>query len=179
MNGRPGAAAATGLLGLAILAAACRKGGEVASEAAPPPVAPVPTRVVLFFPGDDGRLHPEPREILDLPTSLGPRIRLLVEELVLGSPEGLAAPFPWPAQVLGVFVDDAGNAYVDLSAPPPDAVAGSAGEVAVLYATVSTVVANCPGVARVQLLFDGQEVRTLGHLDLSRPVSPRPELIAR
>jgi hypothetical protein len=167
------------LLGLAILGAACRKGGEVASDAAPPLATPVPTRVVLFFPGDDGLLHPEPREIFDLPTSLGPRVRLLVEELVLGSHDGFAAPFPWPALVLGVFVDDSGNAYVDLSPPPPDAVAGSAGEVAVLYSTVSTVVANCPGVARAQLLFDGQEVRTLGHLDLSRPVSPRPELIAR
>jgi len=173
------AMAVAGGLSLLLVTGGCRRDSEVASQTMPPPPTAVPVRVVLFFPGDDALLHAEAREIPDLPISLGPRIRLLVEELALGSRNGLAAPFPWPVGVLGVFVDDDGNAYVDLSAPPPDVVTGSAGELAVLYATVSSVVANCPGVSRVQLLFDGKEIATLGHLDLSRPVSPRPELLAR
>lgn len=168
-----------GLVGLALIAGGCRRGRQDASETVPPPPTPIPARVVLFFPGDDGLLHGESREIHDLPTSLGPRIRLLVEELALGSRDGLAPSFPWPVAVLGAFVDDAGNAYVDLSAPPADAVTGSTGELALLYGTIHTVVANCPGVFRAQLLFDGREVATLGHLDLSRPLSPRRELVAR
>ena len=48
-----------------------------------------------------------------------------------------------------------------------------------VYGTVNSVVANCPGVRRVQLLFGGREVTTLGHLDLSRPLPPNPDLVAR
>jgi len=171
----PSFRAAAGLL-LALIAA-CRR--EVAEVPQPtPPPTPVPSRVVLFFPGGDGLLHGESREIAELPDAPVPRIRLLVEELAMGSQRGWAAVYPWSVTVLGAFVDGSGNAYVDLSPPPPGAVQGSAGEAALLYATVSTVVVNCPGIRRVQLLLDGQEVETLGHLDLSRPVAPRPEFVA-
>jgi|YNPNPStandDraft_1061719.scaffolds.fasta_scaffold03219_12 hypothetical protein len=145
----------------------------------PPPPTPTPSRVLLFFPGEDTLLHGEVREIPELPSELAPRIRLLVEELALGSTQGRGAVFPWSVAVLGVFVDEGGDAFVDLSAPPPRAVEGSATETALLFGTVSSVVANCPGVRRLQLLFDGHEIETLGHLDFSRPLAPRPELIAR
>jgi len=43
---------------------------------------------------------------------------------------------------------------------------------------VNSIVANCPDVRRVQLLFAGRQVKTLGHLDLSRPLAPSLELVA-
>ncbi|MFH1175883.1 MAG: GerMN domain-containing protein [Acidobacteriota bacterium] len=153
---------------------------RAADGAAPTPYpSPVPVRVVLFFPGDDGLLHREVRETAGLSDATLPRARTLLEELLAGSREAWGPAFPWPAGVEAVFVDREGNAFVDFSAPPAGAVSGTASEIALVYSTVHTLVANCPGIERVQLLFDGHEVTTLGHLDLSRPLAPRPEMIAR
>ena len=149
---------------------------SVAAE--PPPPTPVPGRLVLFFPGDDSLLHRETREVPELPAGALPRIRLVLEELIAGSHEGFAPAFPWGATVQAVFLDREGDAFVDLSAPPADVPAGSDIELTIAYATVNSVVANCPGVRRVQLLSGGHEVATLGHLDLSRPLGPDLELVA-
>jgi len=148
-----------------------------AAGATPAPT-PVPGRLVLFFPGDDAMLHGEAREVPELPGGNPLRIRLVVEELVAGSREGYASAFPWGAVVGAVFLDREGNAYIDLSTPPADAVAGTNGELALVYGTVNSVVANCSGVRRVQVLFGGRQVSTLGHLDLSRPIPPNPDLVA-
>lgn len=152
---------------------------------APPPVVaaaaastPIPGRLVLFFPGDDALLHREGRDVPELPSGASQRMRLVLEELIAGSREGFPPAFPWSATVQAVFLDREGDAFVDLSAPPPDVPTGSDIELTVAYATVNSVVANCPGVRRVQLLFGGREVATLGHLDLSRPLPPNLELVA-
>jgi hypothetical protein len=172
-------AAGAALAGLVALAGGCR-----GRQVAPPRVAavatptPEPVELVMFYPGDDDFLHRERREIPELPASGPSRVKAVVEELLSGSRDGYAPAFPWPATVETAFVDGTGNAYVDFSAPPSDAVEGTSTELAMAYATVHTVVANCPGVARVQLLFGGHQVSTFGHLDLSRPLAPRPELVA-
>ena len=153
--------------------------------AAPPPAAagpaaatPVPGKLVLFFPGDDALLHREGREVPELPAGALPRIRLVLEELIAGSREGFAPAFPWPASVQAVFLDREGDAFVDLSAPPSDTASGSEIEMTLAFATVNSVVANCPSVRRVQLLFGGHEVATLGHLDLSKPLAPSVDMVA-
>ncbi len=155
-------------------------------KAAPPPAkapvtatpTPVPGKLVLFFPGDDTLLHREAREVPEIPAGVPARIRLVMEELAAGSREGLAPALPWSATVQAVFLDKEGNAYVDLSPPPPETIAGTDVELAVAYATVNSVVANCPGVERVQLLLGGREVATLGHLALGQPLPPNLELVA-
>ena len=149
-----------------------------ATGASSPAPTPVPASLVLFFPGDDTMLHRETREVPELPAGIPARIKLVVEELAAGSRQGFAPALPWPATVQAVFLDREGDAWVDLSPPPADAVSGTDGELALAYATVNSVVANCPAVRRVQLLFGGQQVATLGHLDLSRPLAPNPELVA-
>jgi hypothetical protein len=143
-----------------------------------PVPAPVTRKLVLFFPGDDAMLHREGREVPELPEGNARRVRLVVEELVAGSREGYAPALPWAAAVQAVFLDRAGNAYIDLSTPPTDAVSGTDGELAIIYGTVNSVVANCPGVRRVQVLLGGRQLTTLGHLDLSRPLPPNLELVA-
>jgi len=165
------------VVGLALAGMSCRREAPSEPEVTPVPT-PVPARVLLFFPGDDTLLHREAREVAELPASMPARIRLLVDELLAGSQAGWASPFSWPATVELAFVDRDGNAFIDLTPPPPDGVTGSATEVALLYSVTSTVVANCPGVFRVQILLGGVEVASLGHLDLSKPVPPQPELVA-
>ncbi len=149
-----------------------------APEAATPAPTPVPAALVLFFPGDDAMLHREAREVPELPAAIPARIKLVMEELVAGSRQGFAPGVPWGATVQAVFVDRDGNAWVDLTPPPADAVSGTDGEIDLAYAAVNSIAANCPGVRRVQLLFGGQQVATFGHLDLSRPLAPAPELVA-
>jgi hypothetical protein len=163
-----------------LLSVSCgrRRGGPVDAPATPVPTPP-PAKVVLFFPGDDTLLHREDREVPELPQNGATRVKFVMAELLAGSQQGMPAPFPYAAEVEAAFVDTRGNAFVALSAPPPAGVQGTATEVGMVYASVHSVVANCPGVERVQLLFGGREVQTLGHLDLSRPLAPRPELVAR
>jgi hypothetical protein len=152
--------------------------GTAAEQAAPAAPTPVTTKVYLFFPGDDTLLHREIREVPELSTAGTTRIRSVVEELLVGSQSGLAPAFPWAATVEAVFVDRNNNAFVDLSPPPEDAIQGTDTELMLAYAVVNSVVANCTGIERVQLLFGGHEVQTLGHLDLSRPLPARPQLVA-
>ena len=139
---------------------------------------PIPGQIALFFVGDDGLLRREQREVPDLPSDTPARVRVVMDELIAGSRNGLLSPFPWAASVLAVFVDRRGNAYVDFSPPPSEAVAGTRTEATMVYSTVHSIIANCPKIARVQLLFAGRQIATLGHLDLSRPLAPRPELVA-
>jgi Sporulation and spore germination len=173
-------AAAAALAALALVAGGCRR--TPAPAPAQPRAAveptPAPTSIVLYFPGDDTFLHRETRDVPELPTAVESRVRLLVSELLAGSRQGWAAPFPWPVSVKTVFADKSGDLFLDLSSPPPDVIAGTEGEVALTYATVNTVIANCPGIERVQLLFGGHEIETFGHLDLSRPLAAAPALVA-
>jgi hypothetical protein len=167
--------------GVAVVVLLARRRGPI-----PPPTTttgtaaptPIPGQLVLFFPGNDSFLHRETREVPEIPAGNAARVRLVVEELAAGSREGHAAALPWAAAVGAVFVDREGNAYVDLSPPPPDAIEGTDTELAVAFATTNSVVANCPGIERLQLLFGGQQVATLGHLDFSRPLAPKLDLVA-
>lgn len=149
---------------------------EDSADVAP---TPAPANLVLFFPGDDGLLHRESREVHGLPTALPARARLVMEELISGSAKGFAPVFPWPITVEETFADDQGNVFVDFSSPPVATVGGTSTELMLVFATVNSIVANCPGSERVQVLFAGREVKTLGHLDLSTPLRPRPDLVAR
>lgn len=141
-------------------------------------ITPEVEKLVLFFPGDDAMLHRESREVTTVSGSTASRVRMVVAEVLAGPRNGVAPAVTWAATVGAVLVDAAGNAFVDLSAPPPDAVQGSGGEIALVYSLVNSVAANCKGVARVQILFDGQEVETLGHLAIGEPLLPRPDLVA-
>lgn len=158
-------------------AAACRR------TAAPPP-APGPvqtpsqtTFVVLVFPGEDLLLHRETRELPELPAGVETQARVILQELLAGPRTPLAPVAWWPAEVREVFYDGKGTVFVDLT-PPQAMGTGSEAELA-LHASIATTLAlNIKAVQRVQLLFGGREVETLGHLDFSRPLPPRWDLVA-
>lgn len=133
--------------------------------------------LVLFFVGEQGQLRREPREVAELPGATQARVRLVLDELLGGSRSGLASPMPWAVSVQTVFADREGHVFVDLSPPPQPSIAGTSAELAFVYSIVNSVVANCPGVVGVQLLFGGREVATLGNVDLRRPLAPNLDVV--
>jgi spore germination protein GerM len=164
-----------------LLATACRQ-----AERKPPPPPDVENRVttravVLYYEGPDGLLAPERRE-MPLPESATAAIRPLVAALVAG-PKNPALPnaFPEGTIVRGAFVLPDGTAVVDLGGPilQEGWQTGTHAEMSAAYALVQTLVENLPSVSRVQILLGGELAPTLGgHLDLSRPLRPKPDLLA-
>ena len=131
-----------------------------ASQASPSPTAPPgeaqrTISVKLFFEAQDRRgLIPEERTV-PLAADLPLQLRVIAEELVRGSQQGLLAPLPPETKVLDAFVTANGVAYLDLS---KDALAGQLGgteaELLAVYAVVNSIVENFPAVRRVQILID-------------------------
>ena len=151
----------------------------VPAEALPTPTPAPEQRVILLFTGGDGLLHPELRSV-PLPAEVDERIRVVLNELLSGPRKGgpLAPVVPYAATVDAVFVDQQGNAFIDLT-PPPEPLSGSSTELMLTYGIVDSVILNCPEISAVQLLFGGHEVPTLtGHLDLSKPLVLNKRFIA-
>lgn len=151
----------------------------VAVEALPTPTPAPEQRVILLFAGGDGLLHPELRSV-PLPAEVHERIRVVMTELLAGprNSQQLAPVIPYSAAVEAIFVDQQGNAFVDLTAPP-NPLTGSSTELLLAYGIVDSIILNCPEVTAVQILFGGHEVPTLtGHLDLSKPLVLNKRFIA-
>ncbi|HEV8630063.1 MAG TPA: GerMN domain-containing protein [Thermoanaerobaculia bacterium] len=163
------------LLAAAALGLACQRRGSEAAAGGP---APSPGRtekatVSLLFPGDDGFLHAEPRELV-LPLEPDGRVEAVVGALLAGpKTDGLVAPLPAGVTVADAFVDGQGVAYLDLGAkdqPDPPA-SGSDLELLRVYSLVNTVLANEPRVRGVVLLWNGTQRPTFaGHVDTGAPL---------
>ncbi|NNE44178.1 MAG: GerMN domain-containing protein [Gemmatimonadetes bacterium] len=127
--------------------------------------------VDLYFPGLEGELVTETREIVGAETT-EKDIRRVVEELIDGGSRGIR-PLPASTRLLNVFLDGAGEATLNFSEHfRSDHPGGSEAELATLRCLVASVATNFPGVDRVRLLVDGEVVPTLaGHADLSRPLT--------
>jgi hypothetical protein len=161
-------------------------------------------RVVdLYFPGADGRLHAERRQlpvqsvievaIADLVHALltGPRSEGLWAPLTLapeptatetadGETEGEAISIGPPTEgvrIEAVYMLADGTVVVDLASSAPPAV-GTHQEAACLYSLVNTILLNTPEAARVSLLWNGLQPQTFaGHIDTARPLIADRSLI--
>ena len=166
--------AGVGLVLGALAAAGCRGGQEAKPGATPAPAGPTENATVsLLFPGPDGFLHAESREVA-LPLTADGRVAAVVAALLAGPrTAGLVAPLPAGVTVADAFVDPQGVAYVDLAAkdqPSPPA-SGSALELLRVYSFVDTVLANEPRARSVVLLWNGaQRISFAGHVDTSAPL---------
>jgi spore germination protein GerM len=143
------------------------------NQAAAAPAA-APLALTLYFPGEDGRLYPERRE-LEVEPGATARARAVLAAL-LGGPrlEGLRAPLPAGVELGSVAILGDGIVIVDLRSPghelPP--AAGSLGERATVYSLVNTVLLNVEGTKRVALLWNGVQRESFsGHLDTTRPLA--------
>lgn len=198
-------AAAAAAVAVAAAAFWLLRAGEVedVSPLAPPPIVEGPELLELkvFYPGEDGRLHAKIRE---LPPSAEPTetIARLVDELLAGphgehagasgdpgtpagasagrSEDGLWPPFP-PGVTLGrAYLMDDATVILDLvSADGKQPSTGSREELLMLYSLVDTVLLNVDGAERLVLLWNGGQPTTFaGHVDTTRPLTAKPELIA-
>ena len=136
--------------------------------------------VTLYFPGLRGKLHSEPRQ-LEFTGDADSAVRILLTELLSGpaTPGGFRI-FPGEIEVGSIYLAPGGVAYVDLLStdqrPPPRS--GSQQEILSVYSLVNTLVLNLPSIERVTLLWNGQQRPSFaGHLDTSRPLSARAQLI--
>ncbi|HEV8239087.1 MAG TPA: GerMN domain-containing protein [Thermoanaerobaculia bacterium] len=174
---RAARAAMLGVAAAAIAALAwsgCGGGKEAKPGATPPPVGPTEnTTVSLLFPGPDGYLHAETRDVA-IPLQADGRVAAVVAALLAGPrTAGLVAPLPAGVTVADAFLDAQGVAYVDLAAkdqpaPPPS---GSDLELLRVYSFVDSVLANEPRARSVVLLWNGaQRITFSGHIDTSAPL---------
>ena len=142
--------------------------------------APHPAESVdLYFAGAPGLLYRERRELM-LPADERGRLRAAVEAWLAGPRRpGLEAPLPAGVEVAELVLGPDGVVFVDLRSadgPPP---LGSTRERLLVYGLVHTVLGNSASARRVVLLWNGSQPRSFaGHLDLSRPLGPAPELVA-
>jgi sporulation and spore germination protein len=176
----PGARARVALLAcvaLVAIAAGCRpKGGAGSAKAQPTPTPTGPTEkaaVSLLFPGVDGFLHAETREV-SLPLAADARVATVIATLLAGPQgKGLVAPLPPGVTVADAFLDADGVVYLDLAAPeqPAPPPSGSDLELLRVYSLVDTVAANEPRARSVVLLWNGAQRDTFaGHIDTGAPL---------
>lgn len=133
----------------------------------------------VYFPSPGGGLHGEPREVsAELETDA--RIAALIEALLAGPQDpGLERPLPEGVTLGRVFLNDDGVVLLDLEADESVQLAmGSDREMLILAGLVDTVALNFEGAKSVVLLWNGVQRTTFaGHLDTTRPLLPRPELV--
>ena len=147
-------------------------GGQAEAEAARAVERQI--KVKLFFQAADRPgLVIEEREVAQAP-ELSRQVRTVVEELARGSRIGLQPTLSPGTRVLEVFVTARGVAYVDLSKEvAQDHPGGAEAELITVYSVVNSLTANFPAVKKVQILVDDRPAPTLvGHVDLTRPLSP-------
>jgi hypothetical protein len=137
----------------------------------------------LYFPGQDGRLHAEERE---LPLAEEPVERIAgVVRALLAGPElrVLRPPLPGDTRLLAVEYDaQTATAWVDLGVEDATSrlQAGSKQELLMVFSLVNSVALNVEGVERVGLLWNGSQPTTFaGHVDATRPLAPEPRYLAR
>ena len=143
--------------------------------------APLQTRSVTlyFLSEDDDLLHSEKREIIDHESIVHQAIQT-IEELLAGSQNSLLSPFPEGTELREFFITRRGVAYVDFSGEIRDEhLSGTSAELGTVFAVVNTLTYNFKSIKRVFILIDGSEKETLaGHIDLSRPLLPRYDLVS-
>lgn len=134
---------------------------------------------LYFLSEDDNFLHSEKREISDHPSPVHQAIQS-IEELLRGSQNGLLSPFPPGTELREFFLTQRGVAYVDFSSEiQEEHISGTSAEMGTVFAVVNTLTYNFKSIKKVFILIEGSEKETLaGHIDLSRPLEPRYDLVS-
>jgi hypothetical protein len=137
--------------------------------------------VLIYFPSAVARgLIGEPHEIFET-TAPGDRAKQILADLISGPETELAlTALPPGTRLRQVYVLEQGTAFVDFSTDLKRGLGGgSTEELFTVSSIVNSVTLNVPEIRRVGILINGEPVETLnGHLDLRRPLSPDPSIIA-
>jgi spore germination protein GerM len=149
---------------------------HTASEPMKPPFESERKSVTLFFlTRGSNSFQEETREIERGATTTEDAKRILIE-LVKGPKSGeLASTVPQEAQLLNLFIDSSGTAYVDFNRGLRDGLQGGAQEeLYAVFSIVNTLTSNFDRITRVQILVEGAEIPTLaGHVDTRTALPPQ------
>jgi spore germination protein GerM len=135
--------------------------------------------VKLYFSTPGGMLQAEDRFVLYHDTLHDQAFEVL-KELSIGPKSELAKTLPDGTEARDLFITKDGVAYADFSGALSEKhQGGSLAEMNTVFSIVNSLTLNFPEIKRVQILIEDHAVDTLnGHMDLSRPLSPDPTLIA-
>ena len=145
-------------------------------EVKPPSPVPPPTTAhitaTLFYGSLDGQALVALRREVPLAEGVRAQGAQILRAQLAAAPAPLVSVIPKGSTLRAFYVTSRGEAVVDLSRDVTvNHPGGSLLESLTVYALVNAVTANLPGVQRVQLLVDGQEVETIaGHIDVRRPL---------
>jgi spore germination protein GerM len=100
------------------------------------------------------------------------RAKASLQELIAGPKGDALRTIAAEVNIRELFLDNQGTAYVDFSESFSQTHPGGTwAEMLTLRSIMQTLVANVPGIKRVQILIEGREVETLaGHVDIRRPL---------
>lgn len=149
---------------------------RIASEPMKPTFETGKKSVALFFlAGDGNSFHEETREIGSEATTTEEAKRTLTELVNGPRSSGLVRTVPREAQLLNLFIDSFGTAYIDFNRGLRDGLPGNAqGELYTIFSIVDTLTSNFVQITRVQILVEGTEIPTLaGHVDTRMPLAPQ------
>ena len=137
--------------------------------------------IMLLFPGPDGQLHSEEREI-PVQGDLVAHLKRVIEELLAGPvTEDLLTALPPEITLSWLHLNEAGVVYVDLEFTGEGSFPawGSHHEMLAVFSVVNSLFVNTPEINSVILLRNGQQQPTFaGHLDTSRPLFANSQLVA-
>jgi spore germination protein GerM len=138
------------------------------------------TVTLYFLSEEDILLHPERREVYTHEQTVF-EAKQTIEELIRGSSDGAVASIPPGTRLREMYITRENVAYVDFSRELKDNHgSGTAAEAATVFAIVNTLTRNFDSIKRVAILIEGNELETLnGHIDLTRPLLPRTDLIGQ
>lgn len=168
--------AASLLSGCTLLRARGAPGEEPRVDPSPPPQQTV--KLTLYFADSQAQyLVPEEREVAQ---GSVPLPDLVVQELIKGpTAPGLGLTIPREARLLSPVRIEDRVAYVNFNREFQSRHwGGSAGELITVYSIVNSLT-ELEGIDAVALLVEGEKLETLGHMDLTRPVERREDLIQK
>lgn len=153
--------------------------GPETSGDEPDELRPIKTIVLFFLSDGDKILHGEEREIYAQDQVIFEAKQSIVE-LIKGSFNDALPSIPAGTRLREMYITQEGVAYVDFSREITDNhLSGSRAEIATVFSIVNTLAHNFKSIKRVSILIEGDERETLnGHIDLTRPLLPRLDLIA-
>ncbi len=127
--------------------------------------------VALYFTDPHSDYLVDEKRIIKNVFSQQQKIRRTVEELIKGPKGKLIRTIPSATRLKDVRIDSDGVVWLDFSSNlSQDHPGGSSSEIMTVYSIVNTVLLNFNEVAKVRILIDGAEVKTLaGHIDCSKP----------
>ena len=127
--------------------------------------------VALYFTDPHSDYLVDEQRIIKNVFSQKQKITKTIEELIKGPKGKLIQTIPSATRLKDVSIDSNGVVWLDFSSNlSQDHPGGSSSEIMTVYSIVNTVLLNFNEVAKVGILIDGAEVKTLaGHIDCSKP----------